>query len=90
MIGFEEKNLCCCQGYDLGEGISHLKTDSKYIHIWSKRYPTIFENFHAVYIKEGIVPLLFCTCNWQWRCTALTFAYQIEPKPTQRWHKSIF
>lgn len=63
MIGFEEKNLCCCQGYDLGEGISHLNTDSQYIHIWSKRYPTIFENFHAVYIKEGIVPLLFCTCT---------------------------
>lgn len=40
--------------------------------------------------KRRNSPTFIMHVQWQWKCKALTFAYQIEPKTTLRWHKSIF
>lgn len=69
---------------------SHLKTDSIYIHRWSKRFLTIFWNLSCSLHKRRNSPTFILHVQGQWWCMTLTFAYKIEPKTTLRWHKSIY
>lgn len=91
IIGFW-KNSCCCQDNVLGEVIfiqwqiqNTCMIKSFFKNIWK---------LAAVYWvhKRRNSPTFILHLQWQWRYNfkALRLAYQIDPKPTLRWHKSIF